>query len=491
MSTLTKGTISSNTFNMPYDTIWASLYDTDMLVPQIWPEIIKQLGPGVGLQEWLYAAGATIPVAGPHKTLFEEGSLIKLVEIVGDIAVTAEGGNGHLHLAAGEFIGPDGTVFTDSCYLSLNDIVVIPAEYIEISGVQATKPELYQVTTVSAADGVLKQFTITPLNIHSEIAVVVPSGTELMVTGGNYPNGVQSGSPKSSGWYHRHFDCSTKKADWGMVGSQQSNERYYEKLRGGGNGVFTKATAEADFLLSKYINDEIILGGGITNTLTMLDRSGNAIQATGTVGVLQHMVDLAMKQYYTLAYSAPDFDDIKDLLISQGVVNRGVAFFVGSLLQKQIENAGLEFLKEFSGGTTLNNLNSWGVDFRQIHKNGVTFTIKELQSLSDPTAFGADAFEDYFTGLGMIIPETEVTVRESMDAGSFKIKNLALGYKNYNGENRTRVNKILQGAASIGSASGEYARDTYDDVYGTMLSEFMVVFTKVNQTILVQNDVVL
>ena len=487
MSTLVKGTISSNTLNTPYDSVWASIYDTDMQVPQIWSELVKYYGEGVGLLEWLYAANAIVPIAGPHKTLFEEGSLTKLVTIAGDIAVTAEGGNGHLHLAATEFTG------TDSCYLSANDIVVIPAEYIEISGVQATKPELYQVTLVSAADGVLKEFTLTPLNVHSEIAIAVPTGSQLMVTGGNYPNGVQSGSPKSAGWYHRHFDTSTKKADWGMTGSIQSNERYYEKLRGGGNGVFTKATIEADFLLSKAINDEIILGGGITNTLTMNDRSGNAIQATGTVGILQHMVDAAMKQYYTLAYSAPDFDDIKDLLNSQGVTNRNVAFFVGSLLQKQIENAGLEFLKEFSGGTDLmRTLNSWGVDFRFIHKNGIQFMLKEIPSFSDPTAYGADVFEDYFTGLGFIIPDVDVTVRGSLDdPAAFKLKNFSLGYKNYNGENRTRVNKILQGAASIGSASGESARDTFDDVYGTMLSEFMVIFLRRNTNILVMNDVVL
>ena len=480
MSTLVKGTISSNTLNTPYDSVWASIYDTDMQVPQIWSELVKYYGEGVGLLEWLYAANAIVPIAGPHKTLFEEGSLTKLVTIAGDIAVTAEGGNGHLHLAATEFTG------TDSCYLSANDIVVIPAEYIEISGVQATKPELYQVTLVSAADGVLKEFTLTPLNVHSEIAIAVPTGSQLMVTGGNYPNGVQSGSPKSAGWYHRHFDTSTKKADWGMTGSIQSNERYYEKLRGGGNGVFTKATIEADFLLSKAINDEIILGGGITNTLTMNDRSGNAIQATGTVGILQHMVDAAMKQYYTLAYSAPDFDDIKDLLNSQGVTNRNVAFFVGSLLQKQIENAGLEFLKEFSGGTDLmRTLNSWGVDFRFIHKNGIQFMLKEIPSFSDPTAYGADVFEDYFTGLGFIIPDVDVTVRGSLDdPAAFKLKNFSLGYKNYNQENRTSVNKILQGAASIGSASGEYARDTFDDVYGTMLSEFMVILTRRNQMIL-------
>ena len=139
----------------------------------------------------------------------------------------------------------------------------------------------------------------------------------------------------------------------------------------------------------------------------------------------------------------------------------------------------------------MRTLNSWGVDFRFIHKNGIQFMLKEIPSFSDPTAYGADVFEDYFTGLGFIIPDVDVTVRGSLDdPAAFKLKNFSLGFKNYNGENRTRVNKILQGAASIGSASGEYARDTYDDVYGTMLSEFMAILSRRNQMILVQNDVV-
>ena len=484
MSTLVKGTISSNTYNTPYNSVWASLYDTDMQVPQIWGEIIKYYGPGVGLLEWIYAANAIVPIAGPSKTLFEEGSLVKLVEIgAADIAVQNAGVDITFGLAVGEFTG------TDTCYLSLHDIVVIPAEYIEINNVESTKPELYQVTDVSADDGIAKVFTATPLNILSELAIAVPAGTELMVTGGNYPNGVQSGSPKSAGWYHRAFCTSTKKSDWEMTGSIQSNQRYYEELRGGGTGMFSKASIEADFLLSKAINDEIILGGGITNVLTMQDRSGNAVQATGTVGVLKHLVDAAMKQYYTLAYSAPDFDDIKDLLNSQGVTNRNVTFFVGSLLNKQLENAGLEFLKEFSGGTDLmKTMDSWGVNFRAVHKNGVYTTIKEIPSFSDPTAYGADAFEDYFTGLGFIVPDVDVTVRGSLEEpSSFKLKNMTLGYKNANGENRTRVNRILSGVTGL-SAESNFASSTYDDIRGTMLSEFMLIVLKRNQMILVQND---
>jgi hypothetical protein len=237
-----------------------------------------------------------------------------------------------------------------------------------------------------------------------------------------------------------------------------------------------------------------MLGDGITNTLTMLDRDNNAIQATGTVGLYQHMVDAAMKQYYTLAYSYPDFDDIKDLLISQGVTNRNVTFFMGSLLARQIENAGLDFIKEFSGGTDLmKTMDTIGVNFKAINKNGVYTVFKELPSLSDPVALGAAYFEDHFKGLGFIVPDTQVTTRSSMDGEGavLKMNNLALGYKNYNGENRTRINKILQGVATIAPASGEFARDTFDDCAGTMLSEYMLIVLLRNQMILVQNDVVL
>jgi hypothetical protein len=314
-----------------------------------------------------------------------------------------------------------------------------------------------------------------------------------MVTGGNYANGTDSGKAKSSGFYTRLFYTSTKKADWSMTGSMQSNQRYTDELRGGQSGLFTKATIEADFLLSKYINDDLFLGSLITNSITQNDRDSNAVTVTGTVGLLQHMVDRAMKQYYTSSYQYTDFDDIKDLLISQGVVNRNCTFFVGSQLYRQIENSGLDFLKEFAGGTQLmKTWNELNVAFKSINKNGVYTTIKELPSLSDPTAYGADAFDDYFKGLGMIIPDVDVTIRGSQeDPATFKMKNLALGYKNYGGENRTRINKVLPGMANVGQGGGDIAVSTIDDVRGSMLSEYMLLANAINQCILVANDSIL
>jgi hypothetical protein len=489
MSTISKVAVSSNTLNTGYNASWASLYDTNMQVPQIWGEIVKRYGPGIGLLEFLYMAGSIVPIAGPNKKVFEEGSFVKTVETHEASGAVAAAGAWTLHLAATEF----GTT-SDNAYLSKNDIVVVPAKYVTKSGVKVTRPSLWQVTAVSTDDTVDKAYTLYGLDILDRINVTIPEGTKLMVTGGNYANGAAGGSPKSAGFYTKLFYTSTKRQGWSMTGSQQSNERYYEKLRGGGTGIFSKASMEADFLLSKYINDDILLGHGLTATsITMLDRDGNTLTPTGTTGVLAHMVSDAMKQYYTSAYSYPDFDDLKPLLISQGIANRNVTFFCGSELYKQIENAGLDFLKEFAGGTTLmKTFDELNVAFRVVNKNGVYTTIKELPSLSDPTATGADAFDDFFTGLGMIIPDVDVTIRGGIeDPATSKMKNLALGYKSYNNENRTRINKIIPGIASVGAGGGDIAVDSFDDIRGEMLSEYMVIFNKRNQTILVQNDSIL
>jgi hypothetical protein len=198
-----------------------------------------------------------------------------------------------------------------------------------------------------------------------------------------------------------------------------------------------------------------------------------------------------MPQYYTAAYDKPCFEDIKPALQSQGVMTRNVAFFMGSELYRQIENTGLDFIKEFSGGSDfMKGLNEIGVAFKAVNFNGVYTTFKELPSLSDPTAYGAAAFDDYFRALGFIIPDVDVTIRGSLESpATSKIKNFTLGYKNYNGEDRTRVVKLLPSVGAFNS--GQIAVDTWDDSRGELLSEFMVIMTKVNQMILVQDDRVL
>jgi hypothetical protein len=250
---------------------------------------------------------------------------------------------------------------------------------------------------------------------------------------------------------------------------------------------------ECDFLLSKYINDDLMLGQLVTAVaITQTDRDSNSLVPTNTLGMLGHMVAGSMKQYYTSAYQYSDFDDVKPMLLSQGILGRNVNFFMGSDLYKQNENAGLDFKKEFAGGTKLGEIGAIDASLKFVHKNGVDFIFKELPSLSDPTAYGATSFDDFFTGLGFMIPDIDVTVKGDLESpASFKMKNLALGYKNAQGENRTRINKVIPGIANVGQGTGDIAVDGYDDLRGEMLSEYALIFLKRNQAILIQNDNIL
>lgn len=483
MSTITPGTISSNTNNQRYGYSFDSIYNT-MLKPQIYGDYIKYYGKGVGLLEMLYLTGATVTVAGPSKTVWEEGSLTKLVKLHGAIAVKGAGVDITFSLDAAEFDA------NHASYLNTNDIIVIPAEYIEEGGVPAIIPHEYQVISNDGGVDEARVYTARPKLVTTELAIAVPDDTELMSYGGNYAPESQSGSGKSSGWYSRTFYNSIKKWDWQIGGGTQSNQRYYEELRGGGTGMLSKVTMEADYFLDQAINYDIWMGMGVTNTtLTMTNRAGAAIPVPGTVGYLRHLEQRAMRQFYTAAYQMSDFDDIKDLLISQGVTERNVAFIMGSSLYRQVENSGLDFIKEFSGGTDLmKSLGDINVAFRAINKNGVYTVFKEMPSLSDPTTMGSEAFNDYFKDLGVIIPEVDVTVKGSLESPeSVKIKNLTLGFKSYNNENRTRIMKNLPSVAGPGSI----AIDTYDDTSGTLLSEYCLLANKVNQHILILNDNIL
>jgi len=134
MSTITNNPILSNTKTERYGAIWSSVYD--MLKPQIWQELVPYFGKGVGLAEFAHIMGATVNIAGPTKTVYEEGSIYKLVALAaGGIGVTGEGVDITFSLAAAEFDA------NDKGYLAENDIVVIPAYYLEEDGDKSVSPE--------------------------------------------------------------------------------------------------------------------------------------------------------------------------------------------------------------------------------------------------------------------------------------------------------------------------------------------------------------
>jgi len=466
---LTKQSVSSNTVAAGYNKNFNTIYDA-MLKPQVFGELIDLYGKGLGIFDMLYFAGNVVDVKGHKQTVWSQGAIQKPITLLGTIATGAAGADITFKIATAEY---DANYKT---FLSVNDAILIPEDYM---GSTSSGPAKYQVTATSGSTNDIT-YTASPFLSTYQVTTAVPTATKLMVTGGNYAPGSQGASRKSRGWYSADFYTAIKRAAFLIEGSIQSDERWQDLLKNGETGMFSKASVEADFLLNSFINDELFLGEVPTNTgLTMANRESDDNAIYGTKGYWRHLKDGGCWQEYTDSYEIADFDDVKEVFRSQGVVNQAALFGVGSGLNQDIENAGLDFLKEYSGGTDLmRNMDEVGIKFRKVLKNSILFSIVELVSFDNPQTYGLSAYD--WKNSGFIIPNEYGTVKMGDEnSESISMSNLTLGHKNYNGEDRTRVSGVLGGVNGMGYRFV----DTYDDVRGELLAEFMLIATKLNQMI--------
>jgi hypothetical protein len=477
---VTYSPMASNTVQVPYDATWNSLYNT-MLEPQIWPELYQKFGYLPGLFDFLHFSGQEKDIKGSSMKTFEEGSIEKPIKLGSAIST----GNAGAYIS----ITLDSTEYdaNDSYYLRVGDDVIIPSKY-QPTGVKEPRRYRVQSKSGSAESITFLAYPSTAAGTTytaSQISTEIPSGTYLAVSPGSYAPGSQGAVARSRGWYERNFYTDIKRAAVHIEGSIQSDERYYEKLKGGGTGALNKATMEADFELNAAINDALFLSENNDNTSLVLanrNSTNNAIRST--MGTWNWLEALGMEQSYVSSYTMDDFDLLRDYFDSQGVTAKDATFFVGSDLRRNIENAaGLEFLREFSGGTDLTSANGGmmkniGINVGSITKNSIRTLIFGLNSLSNVNKFGVDSL--WFKQAGFIVPQQDVTVKgfDSVD-GTVKMRNMCLGYKNYNGENRTRITVPVAGVNGMNFP----ATDTYDDIRFEMLSEFMFLFHKVNQCV--------
>lgn len=484
MSSTSSPSINANTVSGGLTAQWSSLYNL-VLTPQIWGEVYEQYGALLGMFEFFNFSNSTVDVKGQSETVFTKGSFERPLHMDAAISTAAAGAAITVTIASTDY-DSDGKTF-----VQVGTKVAIPAEYCTISGTKCKMPQWYQFTAVGASGATS---TAYPLDVLSVVAVQVPATAVLMVTGGNYAAGSQGASPLRDGWYSDSFTTAIKKAAWRVEGSVPSSERYVDHLKGGGMGMFSDATIRADFELNSYMNDEILLGQEVTQTAAALKQSNRSSEAAvirGTKGILNHLNDDGMKLYYASTFTTPDFDLIKNLFLSQGVTDKRANFWMGSDLYRYVENSSLEFIKEYSGGTDLmRSYNEMGFELKRIMKNGITFTFHELLSLSNPVKYGLSAYT--FSKTGFIVPDSNVVTKASADAPDSKVmKNLVLGFKNYGGENRTRITALVPGVNGMAQVNSNIAVDSYDDVSGHLLTEFMVMSFKNNQNILVQDAAVL
>ena len=458
--------VSRSQMNGGYVDGFNSIYNFN-LEPQVMGELQKLYGQGVGLHEIITFGGNVIDVASDTLTVLEEGAILNYILSANVIAA----GNANEPITI--TVAAIGTEYL----LAIGDVVLIPGEYVNAGA--STSPAKYQVT----ADNGAGVYTLRPLLSTYQITTQVPAATNLMVTGGNYAAGSSGGNAKHIGKFSRTFSTAIKKAAFLIEGSMQSTKRYTDTMKNGQPGVFSEASMIADFLLSSYISDECLVGvvPDAGSLVTQVNSAGTASIVRGTQGLWPALEARGMQQTYVGDYAISDFDDLADAFESQGVLSKYATFAMGGSLYRGVENSGLDFVKEFSGGTDLmKNFGEMGIEFRRIKKNGIDIAIVKLDTFSNPLTYGLAAYD--WKNSGFIIPNEYVMVKDVAGGKALELSNLTLGYKNYNGEDRRRVFGLLNGMAGLSDAP---VVTRFDEVRGEFLTEFMLIANKVNQMIMV------
>lgn len=471
-----------------YTTKWASKNDV-LYKPEVLKTMYEIYGDGFRLFDFLTIAEKETSVPNETITHLEAYAPWSLITLGTAIAVTAAGGNISFKVAAADYDA------NNNCFLRVGDTVYVPSSY-QADGIHTDRAYRVYSTAGSGTDVI---YTCYPFNAAgtyqtaSEVGTQVPAATKLRVGHTSWAPGTGQPTAKSEDYASRTHKAIVLKETTGIEGGQIARSFYeaYEmqkkKRAGGGSALVNKALFEAEFKLDAQIDDYILMGERDDNSnLVGTSNQGGSNTISSGFGLWQWQEQLAQKHWYVQNnFTIDDFDDFKDYLQGQGLTTNKLWFCYGPDLGTQIENAGLDFLQEFSGGTDLYRKGKEiGIDFKVVHKNGNYFMLNELVSFANVNSYGWSAYS--FRESGMVIPEGYVAVNDPVTKAKRNIKNLTLGYVNNNGENRSRILAPVAGVA--GAAIGLPVSNEYDTMYWYLLSHVMLIAANVNQHIMVRPD---
>lgn len=471
---ITYSAASSNTKVRPYGLDYYSLASFEFK-PGIWAEWYQKYGKGFGLMDFLKMAGSVVNVNRDTVTAFEDGSIVRPIRVnsSGISTSTTAGDDIAFTLHADEYDTNNDT------YLRIGDSIIIPPAYLS-----EDVPAEYRVSSVGATSSAA--CAATPLRSTAQITTAVPANAYLNVGPTSYGRGMGQPSARSTYGYQRSFYTRILKESVDMVGGLQAQQSYRQELKNGGEGLWMRAQVEAEFNLDNQVDQAIFLSDYNNNSVTGTDAYSGSAAIKTTKGLWNHLEDLAQELNYVTRFSMTDFETAKELFRSQGVVTTEIGFVVGPHLVTQLDNMGLDYIKEYSGGTDLTKtMGELGIDFNVFKKNGLKFICKELASFSNPNTYGVDNLGTYLGNAGVMIPMTDVTISDpsrffdGSEGGKVSIPNLSLGYLNNNGEDRTRIFQVVAGVNGLGLE----AKTQYDKVDAYFLTEFMLVAMQVNQMI--------
>lgn len=471
MSTPKGSDIRSGLNQGGYTTAWRFTVESETLEPQVYGDLVQLYGDQLRLWDFLMWAGGSHNVGGRLVTVLEEGSIQDILELSAATAVSG--------------VGADITIKSEKGFGRIGFDVHIPAQYtnqqIAIS---------YKITNKSGPVLGVYTYTCSPWNSAYQITAQIPIGQKIAVGASSYAPGERQPASLRRAWYSHTHKSRIIKETLDIEGGQQALQEWAQMAQAkDGSTLVSRSLNETEFRLRIQANDYLLMGQPNNNSFVGSNKDGESNTVLSDYGLLHGMYNQSMRQYYTGSYGKDNFDIIKFLLASQGVGKGAVQFCYGQELGLGIENSGLEFIREFSGGTDMyKNMAEVGFVMKKFTKNGIINVLTEIPEFGNPVMYGADGYN--FETMGMIFPEAQVTaninsydsVGRSLGPVEKKALNhVSLGYLNNNGENR----KLVVGDAAGVNGLGYKFTNDYDQTTWYMLSEMMVFLLAMNQSILV------
>jgi len=453
-----------------YTSAWRYINEDETLKPQTYGELVQLYGQGLRTFDiWMWAK-RYIDISTKTMTVLEEGHFWDTIDLNLAVAVNAAGNNITLRsLKGGGRVG---------------FVVHIPAQYLANTNV----PQSYRISTRTYA-APNYTYTCEPLLGTEQVTTEIPVGQKIVVGGSMFAAGSQQPTGLVNDYYSHTHTTRILKETFHTEGGQNALKEWEDLAQSSyGSKLQMRNMVKTQLQLRHQINDAVLMGYPNDSAITQNNRHGEANAVLGDYGLIPSMYTDSMIQNYTGSYTEDYFDQLKFLFASQGITGGTGLFLLGQELGLSIENSGMKFVREYSGGTDLyDKLKGIGFGIKEVFKNNFKTYLTEVQEFNNPTTYAADGYN--FESMGMIFPDSKVTATlngfdaSGMSVGGKKValNHLTIGYLNYGGENRKMIVANKAGVNGMGIP----ASDDYDDMSLYMLVEMMTILLALNQTILV------
>jgi hypothetical protein len=375
--------------------------------------------------------------------------------------------------AAMTFVVATGDVSaTGAIPLQANEAIIVPGAY-TISGNDA----VFVAKSVSGST-----VTLYPADSTEGVQSAIPASTVFKIHGSYHAFETGQPSGKRTKRVERAYKVGLCKTTAEIGGGIQSLDwlpvEYLDDPSR--TGFMAEAQFVAEFDHDKKLDDMIFFNEEINNTNLVeasgLDANNGLFQASK--GLWNHAEDSGQDLLYSGTWDTGNFYDYKDLAISQLVSSREVRFWYGYNLSSQIEQAGLEFVGNYSQGSDLFTGGSGlGFDVKYYQLDGFTFQCKELESFRNAVGAGNQNYNFYKSG--MMIPVGRGSAE--IDGGAVEQHpELMIGYQ----KTRKRVIGFINGMTGLPYqvvTDGDYAK-------WHMNTEYCLFALRPNQYVLVKPE---